>query len=51
MTDVLDEFLYEWDPLDYTEFKLWEIMLDVQQCCYLIQQIKCLLKNSDLYEE
>jgi len=36
------------DPLDWSEFTIWSLNQDIKECCYYIQQIKCLLRNSDL---
>jgi hypothetical protein len=47
MSDYPDD--YEIDPLDWPEFDVWCLERDIMNCCYLIQEIKCILRNSDLY--
>lgn len=45
----MSEYEDEWvvDPLDYLEFDMECLRMDIVKCCYLVQQIRCLLKIYD----
>jgi hypothetical protein len=40
-----NEYEYPVDPFGWVEFYIYNLEIDLMECCYLMQQVKCLLKG------